>query len=215
MIFEQPDVAVNRCRRVGPGGDIGCRGSVFGSLTGKTAPSGQWSVEMEPALQVGTEDERRNRVVSLKSLVATVVLLGVDGPSPTGAGIAPCCRECDREILRGLPVLKQPSATEVGRRTAKGFRRPRRDPTPFQIPEYCRVRGTTVSGSSASALDARASTTAPPSGFGCSGPVSGRGSDRRDRRPLHRLNRHFTLRTGFTGTPCAPSLNSLTGIFDS
>ena len=57
---------------------------------------------MVPALQVGTEDERRNRVVSLKSLVATVVLLGVDGPSPTGAGIAPCCRECDREILRGL-----------------------------------------------------------------------------------------------------------------
>ena len=180
---------------------------------------------MAPVLQVGTEDERRNRVVSSKFLVATVVLLGVDGPSPTGAGIAPCCGGCDREIPRGLVecgtvprswlVLRQPSATEVGRRTAKGFRSPRRDPTPFQIPEYCRVRGTTVSGSSASALDARASTTALLQVLGVVVlfPDGARTAEPPDR--CIRPNRHFVLRTGVTGTPCAPILNPLTGSFDS
>ena len=63
----------------GPGVTLAVGKSVFGSLTGKTAPSGQWNVQMVPALQMGTEDERRNHVVSLKSLVAKVVLLGVSG----------------------------------------------------------------------------------------------------------------------------------------
>ena len=75
--------------------------SAFGSLTRKTAPSGQWNVEMVSALQMGTEDERRNREISSKLLLMGVVLPVIDASSQTDAAHAPSLCGCEEEIWRG------------------------------------------------------------------------------------------------------------------